>query len=256
MAEGQTCRQAAMDGVRSEWADPPGAPRVADAPVMVGVHGGGFVLCTVGTHRRRFAAMARAAGWRSLVVDYRLAPEHPFPAGLDDVVAVCRSIGSAGPYALVGDSAGANLILSAMVVLRDRGGPAPVASVLISPWADLALSTPGPVDPVDDPFGHLDDLPRFAAWYLGGADARDPLASPVFGDLAGLPPMLVQVGTTESLFGDSARVAEAGRRDGVEVELEVWTGMFHTWHGYVGALHGADEAIASVGEFLLRHAPP
>ena len=92
-AEGQTCRQVAIDGVPSEWADPPGALRVADAPVMVGVHGGGFVLCTVGAHRRRFAAMARAAGWRSLVVDYRLAPEHPFPAGLDDVVAVSARSG-------------------------------------------------------------------------------------------------------------------------------------------------------------------
>ena len=199
--------------------------------------------------------MAGAAGWRSLVIDYRLAPEHPFPAGLDDVVAVCRSVGERGPYALVGDSAGANLLFSAMLVLRDRGGPPPVAAVLISPWADLTLASPGPVEPEDDPFGHLDDLPQFAAWYLEGADPGSPLASPVFADPAGLPPMLVQVGTTESLFGDAVRVAEAARRGGGEAELEVWNGMFHTWHGYVGALSGADEAIVSIGDFLRRHAP-
>jgi acetyl esterase/lipase len=255
LAEGYTLGPFTIGGVEAEWADRPGTQRAAGSPTLIGVHGGGFVLCTVGTHRRRFAAMAGVAGWRSLTIGYRLAPEHPFPAGLDDVVAVCRAVGATGPYALVGDSAGAGLLLSAMLVLRDRGGPAPVAAVLISPWADLTLETAGPVAPEDDPFGHLDDLPTFAAWYLGGADPRDPLASPLFGDPGGLPPLLIQVGTTESLFGDAIRVAERARSAGVEVELEVWTGMFHTWHGYLEALHGADEAIASIGDFLRRHAP-
>ncbi len=234
---------------------------------LVGFHGGGYVLCSAGTHALRFARMALAARCVLVNVEYPLAPEHPFPAAVRAGVAAVRwAADHFGPVVLVGDSAGGGLVLSVALSLRDglHGAPEPSVTgagsvrpaglVAISPWTDLTCSAPSLVERRDvDPFAHIDDLPAFAADYLGGAtDPTDPVASPLFADPTGLPPTLVQVGDTETMYDDADRWAERAAAAGVRVRFEEWTGMFHTWHGYVGELTGADMAVAAIGEFVRR----
>jgi acetyl esterase/lipase len=238
---------------------PPGG---VDGGTLVGFHGGGYVLCSPGTHALRFARMAAAARCRLVNVGYPLAPEHPFPAAVRAGVAAVEHAASEGPVVLVGDSAGGGLVQSVALSLRDgRHGAAdpagpgavhPAGLVAISPWTDLTCSAPSLVERrAIDPFAHIDDLPAFAADYLGGAtDATDPIASPLFADAGGLPPTLVQVGSTETMYDDAARWARRAAAAGVEVRLEEWVGMFHTWHAYVGELLGADRAVAAIGGFV------
>ena len=244
-----------VGGVPAEWLRIP--DRTADA-VVVFLHGGGYVVCSVASHRDRAGRVALAAGCDGLVVDYRLAPEHPFPAAIDDAVAVCRAVQAEGrPVLLVGDSAGGGLVLATMLVLRDAGDPLPLAAVCISPWCDLTLSSPSLESRrARDPFAHLDDLPGSVDAYLAGRDPRDPLASPLLADLAGLPPLLVQVGSEETMYDDALGLAERAAAMGVPTVFEEWVGMFHTWHAYAGALEAADAAIAHAGTFLARYAAP
>lgn len=229
--------------------------RARDA-VVVFLHGGGYVASSIASHRDRAGRIALAAGCDGVIVDYRLAPEHPFPAGLDDALAVCRAVqASDRPVLLAGDGAGGGLALAATLALRDAGEPLPLAAVCISPWVDLTLSAPSlRTRAARDPFAHLDDLPACVDAYLAGADPHDPLASPLFADLLGLPPLLVQVGSDEILFDDALRLAERAAAMGVPTVFEEWIGMFHTWHAYPGALEAADAAIAHAGAFLSRHA--
>lgn len=230
---------------------------------LVGLHGGGYVLCSAATHALRFARMAQVARCRLVNVDYPLAPEHPFPAAVRAAVAATVDAAASGPSVLVGDSAGGGLALSVALSLRDglHGAPSdgsvsPAGLVLISPWTDLTNSAPSLVERRDiDPFAHIDDLPAFAADYLGAGtssatDPTDPVASPLFADPTGLPPTLVQVGSSETMYDDAARWAERAAAAGVSVRFEEWTDMFHTWHGYVGRLTGADIAVRSIGEFV------
>jgi acetyl esterase/lipase len=248
-AEGADVREVVAGGVPAILVEPPAGA----TGTLIGVHGGSYVLCSATTHLRRFAAIGLAAGLRTLVVDYRLAPEHPFPAGLDDSIAVLRwaAANLDGPLALVGDSAGGGLALATLMRARDVGAPPFAAAVLISPWADLRCAAPShQTRRSRDPFAHLDDLPGYAALYAGAADLDDPLVSPVHGDYRGLPPLFVQIGSEETLYDDAIAVARAADTAGVEVRVEEWTGMFHTWHAHVGELTGADEAIASAGAFL------
>ncbi len=248
-------REAAeIDGVDCEWLQVPDRRRDA---VVVFLHGGGFVAHSVASHRDRSGRIALAAGCDGLVVSYRLAPEHPFPAALDDAVAVCRAVQRSGrPLLLVGDGAGAGLAVSAMVALRDAGDPLPLGAVCISPWVDLTL-TAGSLRSrlAADPFAHLHDLRSWAAAYLDGADPSDPSVSPLFADLTGLPPLLVQVGSDEILFDDALALAERASAARVPTVLEEWMDMFHTWHAYAGALEAADGAIDHAGTFLGRLAP-
>jgi monoterpene epsilon-lactone hydrolase len=246
--EGLRAEPVDAGGVPSEWA---WFGETGDEPVVLQLHGGGFVLCGIETHREQGARVAAACGGRALVVGYRLAPEHPFPAAIDDCVAGYRWLLHEGVSSerivLLGDSAGGTLALSTCLRLRELGVRQPAALVLASPLTDLTASSPSHATNRDlDPFSRLDDIGRFAELYLQGADPRDPLASPLFADLTGLPPMLVLVGTDETLLDDSVRLAE--RAD--EAELDVIEGAVHTWLGHAGELPEADASVARIGSWV------
>jgi acetyl esterase/lipase len=189
------------------------------------------------------------------MVGYRLAPEHPFPAALDDCVAAVRWLRAGGVdparTVLFGDSAGGNLCLATLGVLAAAGDPIPAAAILASPLTDLTGSGASLVANAGmDPFARLDDIARFADLYLGGGDPRHPAASPLFGGLGHLPPVLVQVGLHESLLDDSLRLHAAAVAAGASVELDVIEGAFHTWLNYAGTLPEADEALARMGTWV------
>jgi acetyl esterase/lipase len=190
-----------------------------------------------------------------LNVGYRLAPEHPHPAAVEDAVAAVRFAYAAGlapsRVAVGGDSAGGGLALATLLGLRDERAPLPAAGVCISPWTDLSgsgdsLRANAELDPMVDE----DDLRLMASAYLAGRDARAPLASPLFADLRGLPPLLVQVGTAEVLLDDATRLAERARDAGVDVQLEVWEDMIHVWHAFADVLPEGAQAVEGIADFL------
>jgi monoterpene epsilon-lactone hydrolase len=219
------------------------------------LHGGGFISGSSSLYRHvtwRFAAAASAG---LLSVDYRLAPEHPFPAALEDAVTAYRWLLAEGAdtrhIVVMGDSAGGNLAFAMLLKARDEGLPLPAAAVGLSPWLDLALTGPSLRLNADaDPMVNAGDAPRLVEYYLRGADPRDPYASPLYGDPAGLPPTLLQVGSDEVLRDDSVRMAEKLRAAGCHVELEIWPSMPHVWHLFAPVLPEARQAIARVGSFL------
>ncbi len=227
--------------------------------VVLYLHGGGFVIGSPVTHRKLAGDIARAAGVRVLLPDYPLAPEQPFPAAIEWITTLYRGVLASGVapghVAIAGDSAGGGLTAAVLVALREGGVPLPAAAVLLSPWLDLVRADVdgdarrASADPIIAPA----DLATFQSWYLGAADPRDPLASPVLADLAGLPPMLVQVGEAEVIVDDSRRFAERGRAAGVAIELEVWSEMIHVWHIFAGRVPEATAAVERIGAFLRQH---
>lgn len=257
-AAGVSTRVASGSPVPSEWTwVPQGDPAVepTDGPVVVWFHGGGFVVCSIETHRVTAARAAASAGGRALVVGYRLAPEAAFPAAVDDGVAVMRWLRDSGVdparTVLAGDSAGGNLAITVALAMRDAGEPLPAAIVAVSPWTDLTLSSESLVTNLErDPFGHLDDLPRMRELYLQGADPLAPLASPLAADLSGLPPVLALVGDTETMLDDSVRLVDAVHEAGGRADLVVIEGAFHTWLHYAEQMPEADAGMAAIGEFL------
>ncbi|MBR1149682.1 alpha/beta hydrolase [Bradyrhizobium sp. JYMT SZCCT0428] len=249
-----TCVRISAGGVDGEWISPADAPE--DQAILY-FHGGGFRLGSVASHRDLIAQIAVASGCRVLAIDYRLAPEHRFPAALDDALAAYAWMLDRGlkpdNVALAGDSAGGNLVLSAMLALRERGLPLPVAAVLMSPWTDLAATGASYVSRAEaDPIHQRPMILALAKNYLGGqGDPRDPLASPLYADLTGLPPLLIQVGDRETVLDDSVMFADIARSAGVDVSLEVWDGMIHVFQMF--ELPEAHQAIASIAGFLNRH---
>jgi len=242
----------AAGGVRAEWVVPPGA---SEGRALLYLHGGGYVICSPDTHREMVAHLARASGCRVLLLDYRLAPEFPFPAAVEDAVAAYRWLLAQGyparGLAVAGDSAGGGLTVAALVAFRYLGLPMPGAAVCFSPWTDLACTGETLASKAsEDPIVSRPLLEQLAETYLAGADPRSPLASPLYADLRGLPPLLVQVGTAETLLDDSRRLADRCREVGVEVSLEEWEGMPHVWHFFVSFLPEAQQAIARAGQFL------
>jgi acetyl esterase/lipase len=216
-------------GVPATWFIP---PEPSEAVVLY-LHGGGYVFGSLRTHGDFMARLALASGARVLGLDYRLAPEHPFPAALEDAVAAWRWLVSTGVAperaVLAGDSAGGGLAVATMLALRGRGEPRPAGGLLMAPWVDLSASVEVPpshvaTDWIDRATGAL-----WASWYLGGADAKDPLASPLHADLRGLPPLYVQLGGAEVLHAEGVRFAERAREAGVEVEVDVWPEMVHVF---------------------------
>ena len=239
-------------GVPAEWIVPPGA---AEGRVLLYLHGGGYVVCSVNTHRDLMARLARAAGGRALGIDYRLAPEHPFPAAVEDATAAYRWLVSRGTaparIAIAGDSAGGGLTLATLVALRDAGDPLPAAAACLSPWVDLegigaSMTTKAAVDP----FVRKEMIQFMAQQYLGDRDPRTPLAAPLYADLHGLPPLLIQVGTAEILLDDATRIAERARAAGVEVSLDVWDDMIHVWQLFAPILPEGQQAIEHIGAFI------
>lgn len=239
-------------GVPAEWVEGRGASAAA---TLLYVHGGGYTVGSVGTHRATVARFSEATGARALSLDYRLGPEHPFPAAVDDAVAAYRWLLARGtdPRTIIvaGDSAGGGLTVATLVALRDRGEPLPAGGVCISPWADLECSGASMTTKADaDPMCNREGLLGMAAAYLAGQDPRSPLASPIYADLTGLPPLLIHVGTAETLLDDSTRLAERAHAAGVSVDLEVWDDMIHVWHAFAPLLPEADQAIARVGTWV------
>jgi acetyl esterase/lipase len=252
--DGTSFVAADADGVAVEWT---AAPGVRDDRTILYLHGGGYVLGSIKTHRALVSRLSAASGGRALSVDYRLAPEHPFPAAVDDATGAYRWLLAQGadPASVIvaGDSAGGGLTLATLVALRDAGDPLPAAGVCLSPWVDLeGLGESMTSKAEADPMVQREGLLEMAAHYLGGADARTPLAAPLHADLAGLPALLIHVGTAETLLDDSTRFAEKARAAGVDVELEPWDDMIHVWHAFAPLLPEADQAIARIGEYVVK----
>jgi epsilon-lactone hydrolase len=243
-------------GVDGEWISPANVPE--DNAILY-FHGGGFRLGSVTSHRDLMAQIALASGCRVLAINYRLAPEHRFPAALDDALAAYGWMLDCGlkseNVAFAGDSAGGNLVLAAMLALRERGLPLPVSAVLMSPWTDLAATGSSYVSRAEaDPIHQRSMILALAKNYLGGqGDPYDPLVSPLYADLAGLPPLLIQVGDRETVLDDSVMFADLARAAGVDVSLEVWDGMIHVFQMFGAELPEARQAIASIAGFLNRH---
>jgi monoterpene epsilon-lactone hydrolase len=218
------------------------------------LHGGGYAAGSPALYRHITWRFAEAADARVIVPDYRLAPEHPFPAALDDALAVWRASVRAGAEpsrcAFVGDSAGGGLALALALKLRDLGEPMPGAIAVISAWTDLAITGTSARPGETDPMLNADDLGPIAAQYLAGADARTPYASPLYGDPKGLPPTLIQVGSDEILLDDSVRMANRMRDAGCDVTLEAWPRMPHVWQAFAPLLPEARQAITRIGDFI------
>ncbi len=240
-------------GVPGVWFAAPGADPTR---VVLYLHGGGYVLGSVATHAGLIARISRDAAARCLGIDYRLAPEHPFPAAVEDACAAYRWLLRQGTpasrTAIAGDSAGGGLALATLVALRDAGDPLPAAGVCLSPWTDLAITGDSAKGGVDDPLIPLEQLAGMGAPYLAGADPRTPTASPLYAELRGLPPLLIQVGTRELLLDDSIRVAERARAAGVDVTLEPGEGLIHVWQLFGDAIPEAKDAVERIGAFLRR----
>ena len=238
-------------GVRCRWTDVAG---VASDRVVVFLHGGGYVVGSLDSHRDQAIRFARATGARLLAVDYRLAPEHPFPAGIEDATAVYEWLIENGyPPAKImfmGESAGGGLSAATMLNLRDRGTPMPAAAVLMSAWLDLALTGESMQtrDAVETVLCRP-ELEQWAGWYLNGTDAKTARASALYAELHGLPPLLIQVGTDEILFDDSKRFATRAKTAGVDVTYEEWDGMLHGWHNLALWLPEGRSAIERLGRY-------
>jgi acetyl esterase/lipase len=225
---------------------------------VVYFHGGGYSIGSPRSHRHLAAAIGRAAGAAVLLPDYRLAPEHAFPAAVDDAVAAYRGLLDRGQApartVFAGDSAGGGLTVAALLALRERSLPLPAAAACISPWVDLSCGGASyATRAASDPIVTRQGVMEMARAYLGAADPRTPLASPLFADLAGLPPLLIQVGSEEVLLDDAVGLAERAKGAGVATTLEIWPGMIHVWHWFLPMLDEARSAIDAVGAFIHIH---
>jgi monoterpene epsilon-lactone hydrolase len=249
------CRGVSAGGVDAEWIVPADAP--ADKAILY-FHGGGFRLGSIASHRDLIAGIAEASGCRALAINYRLAPEHRFPAAPEDALTAfdwLRAQGfAADNIALAGDSGGGNLVLTTMLGLRDRGEPLPAAGVMMSPWTDLAATGESYQNrAAADPIHQRSMILALAKNYLGeGGDAFNPLASPLYADLTGLPPLLIQAGDRETVRDDATMLAAKARAAGVDAELQVFDGMIHVFQMFP-EIPQAAEAIAAIAAFLRRH---
>lgn len=249
------CRRVNAGGVPAEWI---AAPESDAARATLYLHGGGYIIGSVRTHRGLMAGLSAAAGAPVLGLEYRLAPEHPFPAAVEDAVAAYHWLLQQGyapeRLAIAGDSAGGGLAVAAGVVARYLGLPLPAAIVCFSPWTDFeGLGDSMTAKAAVDPLVGRDNLEVFGGLYLNGRDRRAPLAAPLYADLRGLPPMLVQVGECETLLDDSTRLAAAAQSAGVAVELDIWPDMIHVWQLFAPVLPEGRQALEQAGEFIRRH---
>lgn len=255
LADDVKCEKIDAGGISAEWIT---VPESVEERVVYYLHGGGYTIGSINTHRELISGLSRAAGARALAIDYRLAPENPFPAAVVDATAAYRWLLSTGvdpgKVVIAGDSAGGGLTAATLVALRDAGDVLPAAGVCISPWVDMegvgdSMNTKAEVDPMVQREG----LVEMAKVYLGDADPRTPLAAPIYADLTGLPPLLIQVGTSETLLDDGNRLAERAKSAGVEVVLEPWEDMIHVWHFFAAMLPEGQQAIERIGEFIRKH---
>lgn len=252
-ARGVRCTAASVGGVRGELVAAPDA--ATGAGVVLYLHGGAYCVGSPRTHRSITTRLARLTGSPVYAADYRLAPEHPFPAAVDDGVAAYRGLLEAGHPAecitLAGDSAGGGLALATALRLRELQLPAPAALVLFSPWVDLGRPDRGP-EPAGEVMVSLPWVDECAAAYLHGAGANEPLASPIHADLRGLPPVMVQVGTDEILLQDSRRLRAALEQAAVAVDYQEYPRRWHVFQSNAGVLADADRALADAARFIQR----
>ena len=245
-----------INGIPGEWSTVPGSN---SSRVLLFLHGGGYCSGSIISHRRMVSEAGRAAGVRTLAIGYRLAPENPFPAAFDDAVTAwhfLRRQGIAAQHiAMGGDSAGGGLSLAVALKLHDVNEELPACLWLVSPWTDLTMSGSTLItkDAVD-PLIHKGYLRELADAYLGGdADRKDPRVSPLFANLVGMPPLLIQVGSAETLLDDSVRLAAAAGEADVPVTLEIWPQMIHAWHLWNARLESGRRALGNAGSFMRLH---
>ena len=239
-------------GVPCQWIT---APDVPQDRLIIYYHGGAYAACSPTTHQDLISRLSRASGAAALGVDYRLAPEHPFPTAVNDSIAAYRwALGHGfepSNIVLAGDSAGGGLVLSVLLAVRDAGVPLPAAGVCFSPWVDLECT--GESMSAND---HLDDFIKYggllarAQSYLGGADPKHPWASALYADLTGLPPLLVHVGSAETLLDDSTRLVGVAKRAGVDITLKIWEDMVHVWQVFASILPEGQQSIEESGAFI------
>jgi acetyl esterase/lipase len=239
-------------GVAGEWLTADGVPTVA---TLMYLHGGGYFACTPQTHRAVTSSFA-LAGFKTFAPDYRLAPEHPFPAGLEDAIAAYRALlqdHSPRQLVIAGDSAGGGLCMSLLLSLRDQGIPLPAAAVLFSPFVDLAATGESArTNSARCAMFTADSFGRAAQFYVGKGDRCAPLASPLYADLSGLPPLLIHVGAEETLLDDSRRLAERARLAGVKVELKIWPSVPHVWQLFHSWIPEGRGSLREAGMFFAR----
>jgi len=243
------CQAIDMEGVPAEWIAAPGA----DSGVILYLHGGAYTLGSINTARELAARLARATNTRALAVEYRLAPEHPYPAAIEDALTVYHWLlkeVSHSRIIIAGDSAGGGLALAMLVALRDAGQPLPAGAVCLSPWTDLTLSgssiqSKAAADPILD----ADSLAVYARYYAGEHALTSPLLSPLYADFRVLPPLLIQVGTEEILLDDAVSCADNAREAGVDVTLEIWDEMFHLFQ-MLPFLRETKKAVEHIAAFV------
>ena len=239
-------------GVPAEWLTP---PTVSNSRVVLYLHGGSYISGSCNSHRSVAANIAISSKARALTIDYRLAPEHPHPAAVEDAVAAYKWLinGQVDPkhLAIAGDSAGGGLAIALLISLRDGNIPLPAACVCLSPWTDLAFTGETWKSKIAVDLIIYDYKERaFAKMYLGGLDPKTPLASPLYADLKGLPPLLVQVGTDEVLLSDSTRLVERAKQAGVNATIDEWKKMQHVWQFAASFIPEGRRAIDRIGEFI------
>jgi monoterpene epsilon-lactone hydrolase len=252
IARDLTVEPVTANGVRAEWTS---TARDDHDAALLYVHGGGYVIGSLDSHRHLVSEAGRAAKIWALALDYRLAPEHPFPAAVEDAVAGYRYLLSRGirpgRIAIAGDSAGGGLVVAAMLAIREAGLAQPACGWCISPWVDMegigeTMSTKAEADPMVQ----REPLLEMARLYLGGGDPRSPLAAPIYADLRGLAPLLIQVGAAETLLDDAIRLAKAAGAADVRVDLQIWPEMVHVWHIFHPELKAGLRAIQAGGDYI------
>jgi monoterpene epsilon-lactone hydrolase len=248
------CDPVDAGGVAAEWIVAPGA---LQERAIYYLHGGGYGTGSINTHREMVSRLSRVARARALLIDYRLAPENPFPAAVEDATAAYRWLLSTGvnPNSVViaGESAGGGLTVATLIALRDAGVPLPSAAISLSPWVDMeALGESMKTKAEVDPLVSRESILMYAKAYLGNADPRNPLAAPLYADLRGLPPLMIQVGNAEVLLDDAIRLAHRAKSAGVDVVLERYEEMIHMWH-FFPMLPEGQQAIGRIGEFIGKH---
>ena len=257
-ATGVEVEQTQIAGVDVDWLRPKNARK---DKVVLYLHGGAYVMGSPRTHRQLVSHMVRAAGVVAVLPDYRLAPEHPFPAAIEDAVAVYSGLLESGFGAediiISGDSAGGALSVATLLQLRHAGIPMPAAAVLLSPFLDITGSGESATTRADrDPWFDIADLHVVAGYYCPDeSEWKNPLVSPVFANVAGLPPMLIQVGDDEILLSDSTRLAEKLEAEGVEVELEVWPHMWHVFQMFIRRMPESGAAVRKIAAYIQKRFP-
>ncbi len=249
---GTTITPVTLGGIYCEQVNQPDAVQNKQ---LIYIHGGGFTTGSCKTHRELAARFSLASGIPVLLVDYRLAPEHPYPAGIEDALQVYRSLlhGGVQPeqMAIGGDSAGAQMVLSTLLRLRVASEPLPAAVVLLSPWLDLGMTGESMQARAKlDPLVSHKALQSAVHHYIGNQASTDPFISPVYADLHDFPPIFIQIGDHEVLLSDATRLADKAKGAGVDMVLEVWPEMWHVWQGWAATLPEGQQAIDRIGQYL------